>query len=270
MTLLKKQILPLVLVLSLLAPLPVHAEEQLSKENEYSVMGGKKKLSVSSEADYYVEKYGEEGKDGAFFLNDRLCIKTGESLDVESGQYVDLILESGETVPCIVSGIDYDCEKAVSSVVADSSKSSLSLSKIDKKWKGAVTGVVTYEENFREEIGLGEDIALYAKQFLGNPYVWGGESLTDGADCSGFVMALYSRYGIYLPHDAEAQSGYGVAVSEAEMQPGDLVFYSEKEEINHVSLYIGEGLIIHASNPNDGIKISMYNYRQPCCIRRLF
>ena len=108
------------------------------------------------------------------------------------------------------------------------------------------------------------DIAEYAKQFLGNPYVYGGSSLTNGADCSGFVMSIYKHFGIKLSHSASAQAGEGTKISASELKPGDLVFYADSSgHINHVALYIGGGKVIHASSPTTGIKISNYKYRTP-------
>ena len=110
-------------------------------------------------------------------------------------------------------------------------------------------------------------IAEYAKQFLGNRYVWGGSSLTHGTDCSGFTMSLYARYGHSLPHNAAAQAGVTRRVSSP--KPGDLFFYSNGSRINHVAMYIGGGMVIHASNPSDGIKISNAYYRHPVKIGRV-
>ncbi|MCH5252294.1 MAG: C40 family peptidase [Lachnospiraceae bacterium] len=110
-------------------------------------------------------------------------------------------------------------------------------------------------------------IVEYAKQFLGNRYVWGGSSLTGGTDCSGFTMSLYRRYGHYLPHNAAAQAGVTRSVSSP--KPGDLFFYSNGSRINHVAMYIGGGMVIHASNPRDGIKISNAYYRHPVKIGRV-
>ncbi len=103
----------------------------------------------------------------------------------------------------------------------------------------------------------------YAKQFVGNPYVWGGTSLTKGADCSGFVMSVFAHFGISLSHSSRAQANEGKSISASELQPGDLVFYSKNGTINHVAIYIGNGQVIHASSPSTGIKISKYNYRTP-------
>ncbi len=110
-------------------------------------------------------------------------------------------------------------------------------------------------------------IVEYAKQFLGNRYVWGGSSLTGGTDCSGFTMSLYAKYGHSLPHNAAAQAAVTRSVSSP--KPGDLFFYSNGSRINHVAMYIGGGLVIHASNPSDGIKISNAYYRRPVKIGRV-
>lgn len=113
------------------------------------------------------------------------------------------------------------------------------------------------------------DLCQYAKEFLGNRYVWGGTSLTKGADCSGFVLSIFKKYGIKLPHSAAAQSGYGTKISAGEMKAGDLVFYAKGGRIDHVAIYIGGGQVIHASSARTGIKISSYNYRTPAKIVRL-
>lgn len=108
------------------------------------------------------------------------------------------------------------------------------------------------------------ELVEYAKQFLGNPYVWGGTSLTKGADCSGFVLSVFKKFGVTLPHYSGSQATSGKKISASELLPGDLVFYgNSKGTINHVSIYIGGGQVIHASSPKTGIKISKYNYRTP-------
>lgn len=105
-----------------------------------------------------------------------------------------------------------------------------------------------------------------ALQYVGNPYVWGGTSLTNGVDCSGFTMKIYAMFGISLPHSSKAQPSYGTKISASEAQPGDLFFYGSGSTINHVAIYIGDGKIVHASTSRTGIKISNAYYRDPICV----
>ena len=118
--------------------------------------------------------------------------------------------------------------------------------------------------------GTGSDIASYALKFVGNPYVYGGTSLTNGADCSGFVMSVYKSFGYSLPRTSSSQASVGTRVDMGSLQPGDLVFYTGGSgSINHVAIYIGGGKVVHASNPRSGIKTSSLNYRTPYTARRI-
>lgn len=114
--------------------------------------------------------------------------------------------------------------------------------------------------------GSGQSVVNYASQFLGNPYVYGGSSLTGGTDCSGFVMSVYAHFGVSLPHSSNALRSAGYGVSYDSMQPGDIICYN-----GHVAIYAGGNTVIHASNPADGIKYtSPANYRTVVAVRRIF
>ncbi len=127
-----------------------------------------------------------------------------------------------------------------------------------------VTATVTPSENSSE---MGIAVAEYALQFVGNPYVYGGTSLTEGADCSGFVMSVYANFGVSLPHSSAADRNQGYAVDGGleNAQPGDLICYS-----GHVALYIGDGQIVHASTSKTGIIVSRADYKRILAIRRIF
>ena len=111
----------------------------------------------------------------------------------------------------------------------------------------------------------GSSVVNYGAQFVGNPYVYGGSSLTGGTDCSGFVMSVYSAFGVGLPHSSSAMRSVGYSVSYDEMQPGDIVCYS-----GHVGIYAGNGTLLHASNARTGITYSDVNYKHILAIRRIF
>lgn len=113
----------------------------------------------------------------------------------------------------------------------------------------------------------------YGKQFIGNPYVYGGNSLTNGIDCSGFTKAIYHQFGVELPRTAQSQYQASIPITKDELQPGDLIFYGDNiHSITHVTMYIGNNQVLHASNskpyPEGGIKISDFSYRTPIAYGR--
>ena len=112
----------------------------------------------------------------------------------------------------------------------------------------------------------GQAVVDFALQFVGNPYVYGGTSLTNGADCSGFVMSVYNNFGVSLPHSSAADRNVGATVNGLEnAQPGDIICYS-----GHVGIYVGNGQIVHASTSRTGIIVSNASYRSILSIRRIF
>ena len=115
-----------------------------------------------------------------------------------------------------------------------------------------------------QSVASGQEVIDYACQFIGNPYVWGGESLTNGADCSGFIKSVYANFGISLPHSSVALQRAGSEVSYENAQPGDIVCYA-----GHVAIYMGGGQIVHASSPSTGIKTGSATYRSIISVRRV-
>ena len=112
-------------------------------------------------------------------------------------------------------------------------------------------------------------LVAYAMKFLGNKYVWGGTSLTNGTDCSGFTMRIYEHFGYKIPRVSRSQAAFTKTVKASDVKVGDLFFYGNNGYISHVAMYIGNGQIIHASNHRDGIKISNAYYRKPIKIGRV-
>lgn len=135
----------------------------------------------------------------------------------------------------------------------------------DSGYAGSGTTTDTASSTTTSSCSGGSSVVDYAKQFVGNPYVWGGTSLTSGADCSGFVQSVYNNFGVSLPRTSYEQQNAGREVSYSEAQPGDLICYG-----GHVAIYMGNGKIVHASNSRDGIKVSdNAAYRTILSVRRL-
>ena len=130
----------------------------------------------------------------------------------------------------------------------------------------AVPKAETQKETAKETVETASRTALvaYAQQFLGNPYVYGGTSLTKGADCSGFVMSVFSHFGISTGRSSRDQAARGKTIPVSEVKPGDLLFYASGSYINHVGIYVGNGKVIHSSTPATGICYAPSNYRTPC------
>lgn len=126
------------------------------------------------------------------------------------------------------------------------------------------------EELANQQASQRSKIVNYALQFVGNRYVWGGTSLTNGADCSGFTQSVLKHFGISIPRVSRDQARSGKSINSSQMRPGDLIFYTNSSgTVNHVAMYIGNGQVVHAASRKSGIKISSWNYRTPAKIRNV-
>ena len=126
------------------------------------------------------------------------------------------------------------------------------------------------EELANQQASQRSKIVNYALQFVGNRYVWGGTSLTNGADCSGFTQSVLKHFGISIPRVSRDQAKTGKSINSSQMRPGDLIFYTNSSgTVNHVAMYIGNGQVVHAASTKSGIKISSWNYRTPAKIRNV-
>ena len=195
-----------------------------------------------------VEKAGEEFVAAMEANADESAELTAESVDSENAEQT---VESGTAVSAD-TGAEVSSENVDTDVSAEESVDNSE--KDDSETEEEAQSGPTEEE-------LRAQIVDFALQFEGNPYVYGGTSLTNGADCSGFVMSVFAQFGYSLPRVAADQYYQSVQKSVADLEPGDLVFYGSG--ISHVALYIGDGQIIHASTSASGIKISNYDYETP-------
>jgi len=134
----------------------------------------------------------------------------------------------------------------------------------EAKAKAEAEAKARAEAEAKEKASSGQAVVEYACQFIGNPYVWGGTSLTNGADCSGFVQSVFAHFGISMPRTSYEQRSAGIAVSYDQAIPGDVVCYD-----GHVGIYIGDGQIVNAMNPSQGIGISPATYTTILAVRRV-
>lgn len=201
-------------------------------------------INIRSEANTESEIVGKIAKNAIC----EVVSAEAEWFEVESGEIKGYI--SGEF---LLTGIAAN-EKA-ESLVSEGKELETALTMTEYRYGKGVTDVQM-------------EICEYARQFVGNPYVWGGTSLTRGADCSGFTLSVYAKYGVSLPHSSKAQANCGTKISLSELQPGDLVFYGGSN-IHHVAMYIGNGQVVHAQSAKTGIVISNMYYNTPTRAVRL-
>ena len=203
------------------------------------------RLTVIEETDEWVKVSIEEG-DG--YVSKEFVNVSTEFVTAESTAEEEARLKKEE-----------DARKKANAAAAEAQKKNSSSSSSSKPSSSGASYSVSGS-------GTGAAVANYALQFVGNPYVYGGTSLTNGTDCSGFTMGVYRNFGVSLPHSSGAQRSMGYDVGGiGNAQPVDLICYS-----GHVALYIGNGQIVHASTAKTGIKISNASYRQILAVRRIF
>ena len=206
----------------------IAAEEEARRQAEAAAAAAAQEAAQNGDNSSEDVQYDEDGN--------VVSGSSDGSSDYEYDEYGNVI-DTDNTV-------DYNSEASSSDSSADSSSDSSSAS---------------------SSSGSGSSVVSYATQFVGNPYVWGGTSLTSGADCSGFVQSVYANFGVSLPRTSYEQQNAGYEVSYADAQPGDLICYG-----GHVAIYMGNGQIVHASNSRDGIKVSdNAAYRTITSVRRL-
>lgn len=225
--------------------------------NEYILTGSK--------ARKYLEKH-----------NDKVATVTASSLNIRSKMSIDSsrVLRVAEKGEALKVAREYKSWAKVKLTPTSNGYVAKDYVDIDFEIEEAVA--IEQKEDtpvtFKDE-GTTSDkrrkLIKFACQYVGNPYVYGGTSLTEGTDCSGFVMRVFEKFGYQLGRSTYDQIEDGKAIKVSDAQPGDILFYGDAEAPGHVALYIGDGQIVHASTSTTGIIISNANYREPCAARRI-
>ena len=197
-------------------------------------------------------KIREQRKDGARTTG--TLAKGGLCYILADGDKDWIFVESGNARG-FVKRTELTLGAKADSIVSEKGEKNLTLAdvKVKPEENKACYYTFTSVQEASQEAKTRESMVNFALQFLGNPYVWGGTSLTNGCDCSGFVQSIYAYYGYSLPRVADAQSGYGMQIPISSAQPGDLIFYAKNGYVYHVSMYIGNGQVVHAAGRKLGI-----------------
>lgn len=232
----------------------------------------------------------KSGKVSGYVLSDYLIMgKKAEKMATEVGRVVATVTEGGTRIRETAStespildmlgeGEQFDVVSELVINKNDSNATTWVEIQIDNETGFISKDLVSLSYELKKAVSVEEitgvssvrsNLISTAKKYLGNRYVYGGTSLTNGIDCSAYVRAIYSMYGYSLPRTSGEQSRIGTSISYSNAKPGDLLFYGNSSGITHVAMYIGNGQIIHASNPSDGIKISNALYRTPVKVVRV-
>ena len=231
--------------------------EAVSEDTSYSEESGSADASYDDGSASADTSY-DDGSASADTAYDNGSASTDTSYDNGSAS-TDTSYDNGSTS----TDTSYDNGSASTDTSYDNGSTST-----DTSYDNGSTSTDTTTDSSASDSSLGQQIADYAVQFVGNPYVYGGTSLTNGTDCSGFTMSVMANFGIGLARTAADQAYGGTSVAISDIQPGDLLFYSDGSGISHVALYIGGGQIVHAATESQGIIISNYNYDTPVCAAR--
>jgi cell wall-associated NlpC family hydrolase len=223
---------------------------------------------------------GQEAKDLALQSATLMAIVNTDMLNVRAEPNTDSTIwtqiskeERYNVVAQLDGWVQIELDTGDSSNSEDGDKAYISTRDNNVDVRYALTEAIKFsplEEKANQQSSLRSKLVNYALQFVGGRYVWGGTDPHTGADCSGFVQYVYRQIaGVSLPRVSRDQANSGTAVNSSQMQPGDLVFYTNsKGTVNHVAMYIGNGQVVHAASRKSGIKISTWNYRKPKTIRR--
>lgn len=205
-------------------------------------------------------------------IEEEMDVKKEQLTEKYVQRFIDKLKEDDAEV---LEGLDIDAMMADLDnwvcVTLDSEKVFVSKEFVDISYK-LERAVAVGEVKADEANGISStraDMVEFAKQYLGGKYVYGGTSLTNGTDCSGFTMRIYEHFGYSIPRTSSAQSSYFTGINSSEAKPGDLFFYGSNGRVSHVAMYIGDGQVIHASNARTGIKISNAFYRTPIKVGRI-